>query len=79
MNEASDAFLTLFKKVPNMAAADVPVGASEDENVVAKTVGTPTEFDFMPRHHADIANERGWLDKERAAKVAGSRFCVPKR
>jgi len=78
MNEASDAFLTLFKKVPNMAAADVPVGASEDENVVAKTVGTPTEFDFMPRHHADIANERGWLDKERAAKVAGSRFAYLK-
>jgi len=70
--------LTLFKKVPNMAAADVPVGASEDENVVAKTVGTPTEFDFTPRHHADIANERGWLDKERAAKVAGSRFAYLK-
>ena len=77
-NEASDAFLTLFKKVPNMAAADVPVGATEDENVVAKTVGAPTEFDFIPRHHADIANERGWLDKERAAKVAGSRFAYLK-
>ena len=78
LNAAETEFLTLFKKVPNMAAADVPVGASEDENVVAKTVGETTKFDFAPRNHADIANERGWLDKERAAKVAGSRFAYLK-
>jgi len=78
LNATDDEFLTLFKKVPNMAAADVPVGASEDENVVAKTVGETTVFDFTPRNHADIANERGWLDKERAAKVAGSRFAYLK-
>ena len=70
--------LTLHKKVPNMAAADVPVGATEDENVVSKTVGEPTVFDFEPRNHSDIALERGWLDKERAAKVAGSRFAYLK-
>ena len=78
LNAAETEFLTLFKKVPNMAAEDVPVGASEDENVVAKTVGETTKFDFAPRNHADIANERGWLDKERAAKVAGSRFAYLK-
>jgi len=78
LNAADDEFLGLFKKVPNMAAADVPVGASEDENVVAKTVGETTTFDFSPRNHAEIANERGWLDKERAAKVAGSRFAYLK-
>ncbi|MDB5180059.1 MAG: hypothetical protein JWN12_691 [Candidatus Saccharibacteria bacterium] len=78
LNVVDTEFLTLLKKVPNMAAEDVPVGASEDENIVAKTVGTPTTFDFEPRNHADIANERGWLDKERAAKVAGSRFAYIK-
>ena len=78
LNATDDEFLTLFKKVPNMAATDVPVGSSEDENVVAKTVGETTQFDFAPRNHADIANERGWLDKERAAKVAGSRFAYLK-
>ena len=71
-------FTTLFKQVPNMATSDVPYGASEDENVVAKVVGQPTQFDFEPRNHADIANERGWLDKERAAKVTGSRFAYLK-
>jgi seryl-tRNA synthetase len=78
LNAIDGEFTTLLKKVPNMAASDVPVGASEDDNVVAKTIGAPTQFDFEPRNHADIANERGWLDKERAAKVAGSRFAYIK-
>jgi len=77
-NEVDTEFLDLFKKVPNLATEDVPYGASEDGNVVSKTVGEPTSFDFEPRNHADIANERGWLDKERAAKVAGSRFAYLK-
>jgi seryl-tRNA synthetase len=70
--------LNLQKKVPNMASADVPVGATEDENVIAKVVGEPTQFSFEPRNHNDIALQRGWLDKERAAKVAGSRFAYLK-
>lgn len=67
-------FMNLLKKVPNMALNDVPVGASEYENVVTKTVGDITKFDFKPRNHAEIAAEHGWIDKERAAKVTGSRF-----
>lgn len=70
--------LKMQKAVPNMASEDVPVGASEDENVVAKIVGTPTEFSFEPRNHWQIAESRGWIDKERAAKVAGSRFAYLK-
>ncbi len=74
LNELEAQVLTLQKAIPNMAAADVPLGATEDENVVAKTVGQPTEFSFTPRNHYQIAEQRGWIDKERAAKVAGSRF-----
>lgn len=76
--EADDKYTDLLKKVPNMALDDVPVGLSEDENVVIKTVGEIPQFDFTPRNHAEIASERGWLDKERAAKVAGSRFAYLK-
>lgn len=74
LNEAEAGWLELLKKIPNMPLADVPIGASEDENVVAKTVGEPTKFDFEPKNHAEIAEAKGWLDKERATKVAGSRF-----
>ncbi|MGV9002265.1 MAG: serine--tRNA ligase [Candidatus Saccharimonadaceae bacterium] len=70
--------LKLQKAVPNMALKDVPIGKSEDENVVAKLVGEPTKFGFEPRNHWQIAEQRGWIDKERAAKVAGSRFAYLK-
>ena len=71
-------FTDLLKKVPNMAHDDVPVGASEDENVVAKQVGDTPKFDFAPRNHYEIGEQRLWIDKERAAKVAGSRFAYIK-
>jgi seryl-tRNA synthetase len=61
-----------------MPLEDVPVGASEDENVVTKVVGEPSKFDFAPKNHAEIAEAKGWLDKERAAKVAGARFAYLK-
>ncbi len=67
-------FTNLLKAVPNMPLQDVPIGASEDENVVTKTVGEPTKFDFEPKNHAQLAEAKGWLDKERAAKVTGARF-----
>lgn len=71
-------YLELLKKVPNMPLDFVPVGASEDENVVTKTVGELPVFDFEVLNHAQIAEAKGWLDKERAAKVAGSRFAYLK-
>ncbi len=71
-------YVGLWKKVPNMAEPDVPVGLSEEQSVVTKTVGEPTKFDFKPKNHAEIAETKGWLDKERATKVAGSRFAYIK-
>lgn len=71
-------FLAAIKKVPNMPLPHVPVGSSEEDNVVEKTVGEPRAFNFTPRTHAEIEEQRGWLDKERAAKVAGSRFAYLK-
>lgn len=74
LGNADAEFTKLLKQVPNMPWNDVPVGASEDENVEVKVVGDKPEFDFEPKNHYEIADAKGWLDKERAAKVAGSRF-----
>lgn len=71
-------FTSLLKKIPNVPLDFVPIGASEDENVVSKTVGNKPEFSFEPKNHAEIAEAKGWLDKTRAAKVAGSRFAYIK-
>ncbi len=71
-------FLTALKKVPNFPLPHVPIGQREDENVIIKTVGEPPKFDFAPKNHWQIGEARGWIDKERAAKVAGSRFAYLK-
>lgn len=71
-------YQALLRAVPNMPLAEVPVGATEDENVVAKKVGEPTQFDFTPKNHWEILEPRDMLDKERAAKIAGSRFAYLK-
>ncbi len=71
-------FQTLLKSVPNMPAGDVPVGKSEADNVVAKEWGDKPKFDFEPKTHWEIAEARGLIDKERAAKVTGSRFAYIK-
>jgi seryl-tRNA synthetase len=71
-------YTKLMKQVPNLPSADVPVGASEDENVVAKTVGEPPKFDFEIKNHWQIGEAHGWIDKERGAKVAGARFAYLK-
>lgn len=69
---------TLLKQVPNMPLEDVPVGASEDENVVTRQEGDKTQFDFQPKTHWEIAESRDLIDKERATKVAGPRFAYIK-
>jgi seryl-tRNA synthetase len=71
-------FTELLKKVPNMPIDDVPVGASEQENVVTKQVGEKPQFDFEPKQHYELAEQKDWIDKERAAKIAGSRFAYLK-
>ena len=70
--------LLLHKAVPNMPLQDVPIGASEDENVEIKVVGEIPEFDFEPKSHAELGELNGWIDKQRAAKVAGARFAYLK-
>jgi seryl-tRNA synthetase len=68
----------LLKAIPNMPLDMVPVGDSEDENKVIKTVGEKPHFNFAPKNHAEIAEAKGWLDKERATKIAGARFVYTK-
>lgn len=71
-------FIDLLKTIPNMPLDSVPVGKSEDENVIVKTVGEKPEFNFKVKNHAQIAESKGWLDKERATKIAGARFVYTK-
>jgi len=60
--------------LPNILHESVPVGRDESENVVVKTWGEPSKFDFEPKNHLEIALNLDLIDAERAAKVAGHGF-----
>lgn len=74
----TDEYTALLKKVPNMPLADVPVGPTEDENIVESQWGEIPQFDFEAKNHWQIAEAKDWIDKDRAAKVAGARFAYIK-
>ncbi len=78
LRSSEESFIEEFKKLPNMALDSVPVGTTEDENVVIRTGGNKPEFDFAPKNHWELAASKDWIDKERAAKIAGARFAYLK-
>ena len=63
----------LLAALPNLPAEDVPDGADEAANVELARWGTPREFVFTPREHADLGPPLG-LDFETGAAIAGARF-----
>jgi seryl-tRNA synthetase len=62
--------------IPNLTRDEVPVGASEADNVVVKSWGERRPFDFEPKPHWELGESLGILDLERAAKLSGARFAV---
>lgn len=66
----------LMALLPNLPDPRTPVGATEDENVILRTVGEPRQFDFTPLAHWDLGPKLGLIDFERGTKLAGSRFYV---
>jgi seryl-tRNA synthetase len=62
--------------LPNLPAADVPVGADENDNVEIKRWGKVPTFDFEVKDHVDIGAGLNGMDFETATKLTGSRFVV---
>ena len=71
-------FWLLMAKIPSPAFDDVPVGASDAENLVMYTVWTKPTFAFTPKHHREILEAKWYLDTVRATKLSGSRFTMLK-
>jgi seryl-tRNA synthetase len=66
----------LLASIPNLTRDEVPTGKSEADNVVLKTWGEKTAFDFEPKPHWELGESLGILDFDRAAKLSGARFVV---
>jgi len=67
---------SLTSALPNIPDERTPVGASEEENIVLRTVGQLPEFGFEPKAHWDLGPALGVIDFERGTRITGSRFYV---
>jgi seryl-tRNA synthetase len=63
----------LIYSVPNVLHESVPIGDSEEDNIVIRIHDDYLKSGSMI-DHVDLANSLGLIDLERAAKIAGSRF-----
>ncbi len=68
----------LLLSIPNKPHSSVPVGHSEKENQIVKTVGQPTKFNFKALEHFDIGEKLNIIDFDRAGKTTGARFAFLK-
>ena len=64
---------TLYQ-IPNILAADVPIGKGASENVVVRKWGKPQKFSFKPKDHMHLGTALDIIDVETAARVSGPRF-----
>jgi seryl-tRNA synthetase len=74
INELEAQLNELLLWVPNIPAPDVPVGETEDDNVVRWTWGEPRQFDFEPRSHFDLGESLGIFETQAAVAMSGTRF-----
>ena len=62
--------------LPNVLDPEVPEGKNEEDNLMVRSWGTPTSFDFEAKRHFDLGEALGMMDFEAAAKISGARFVV---
>lgn len=76
VRETEREFHALMLGVPNLADANVPVGADASSNEIIDQRGEVPSFTFSPKPHWDLAEDLGIIDFERGTKIAGTRGFV---
>ncbi|MCJ7516165.1 MAG: serine--tRNA ligase [Dehalococcoidia bacterium] len=68
----------LLLRLPNIPAADVPIGKNTQDNIVVRSWGKPPDISFKPLPHWELAEKLGIIDFQRGVKLSGTRFYVLK-
>ena len=74
LRQVEERFEELMLELPNIPLEEVPVGESEEDNVVVYSRGEVRRFDFTPVGHWELGERLGILNFQVAAKQAGARF-----
>ena len=74
LKEANAKYLNLMMQLPNLPAADVPIGQDETGNREVRKWGLPPKFSFPVKDHLELGKSLNILDFDAGAKVTGSQF-----
>jgi seryl-tRNA synthetase len=78
INQGESELDDLLLRLPNIPAADVPVGKDSQDNIVVRSWGKPPDISFKPLPHWELAEKLDIIDFQRGVKLSGSRFYVLK-
>jgi seryl-tRNA synthetase len=73
LSAANEKLQSLLLLTPTIPWEGAPVGPDDSANVTIKTWGERPVFDFEPKDHVELLENRGWAEFARARKVAGER------
>ena len=71
---ADEQVIQMALSIPNKCSSSVPVGASEADNKIVRTIGEPKKYSFKPVEHNVLGESLGNIDFLRAGKATGARF-----
>ncbi|MGC1677480.1 MAG: serine--tRNA ligase [Candidatus Binataceae bacterium] len=75
LSELESACENLLLTLPNLPRPHVPIGKSDADNKIVRTIGTPQEFtSFKPLPHWELGERLGIIDFDRGVKISGTRF-----
>lgn len=68
----------LLLRIPNVPQVTVPVGSSEEDNIVLRSWGEPRNATFPLKPHWDLGESLGIISFDWGVKLSGTRFYVLK-
>jgi seryl-tRNA synthetase len=75
-NSMDEKLKELLLRVPNLPDQSVPIGISEEDNVIVRTGGELPKFEFPALPHWALGEKLGIIDFERGVKISGTRFYI---
>lgn len=72
LKEKNHTLQDLLVRLPNFPEETIPVSPDKTGNIVVKSVGSPTQFPFAPKHHLELNQKLHLFDFKLPAKTSGS-------
>lgn len=68
-----EAYMELLLSVPQIPFKDMPIGKTDEDNIVIREEGAKPNFNFEPLSQIELVEKNDWADFQRIANVCGSR------